>query len=485
MYPEMKHQILTQPGLITRNSQVNFSTKIIITVLIAVFFTADVSAQAVSGIITDYNGYWKSSTSAINSIKPVNSHNLLAFNYNNIQYSTGVNDQALTSHGESFVASDFWSLPGAAISGAINSNTKVGVGEMYDGIHNGAGNPAPSNDISFYLTDGIKGLNIGTGIANLPAGTMSFNVNSIKPQNIGDGIPDILVTQIADPSGSTDSYSFTNSTGTIIGHKKDIVFTSILPVASWTADFYEASANPMTLSGGYTNTDRDIRVWAADLSDFGITAANYQDISKFTINLSGNSDVAFVGYNNKTFSFATILPVKLSDFSAKAVNKTTQLNWTTETEENTSSFIIERSTDGTIFAAIGKVTATGYSSSAKNYSSSDKQPANGINYYRLKTTDADGKYEYSKVLQIQFSTIPSATAGLYPNPCKDNLVINHPAGINGKIIVYTAAGIAVLQITTGTNSHQTKINVQQLQTGLYYAVWQNGTEKISMPVIKS
>ncbi|MEJ0102381.1 MAG: hypothetical protein WDO19_07455 [Bacteroidota bacterium] len=132
----------------------------------------------------------------------------------------------------------------------MNSNTKVGVGEMYDGVHNGASNPVPSNNISFYLTDGIKGLNIGTGIANLPAGTMSFYITSIQPQNIGDGIPDIIVTQIADPSGSTDSYSFVNSTGTIIGHKKDIIFTSITPVGSWTADFYEASANPMILTSG-------------------------------------------------------------------------------------------------------------------------------------------------------------------------------------------------------------------------------------------
>ncbi|MEJ0102380.1 MAG: hypothetical protein WDO19_07450 [Bacteroidota bacterium] len=91
-----------------------------------------------------------------------------------------------------------------------------------------------------------------------------------------------------------------------------------------------------------------------------------------------------MGYNNATFNFGTILPVTLSDFSAKAVNNTTQLNWSTETEENTSSFIIERSTDGTTFTAIGKVNATGNSSSAKNYSASDKQPADGINYYRLK-----------------------------------------------------------------------------------------------------
>ena len=480
----MKHQSFTQSDLSALTFKGSFSTKAT-SLLITVLTASLVNAQAVSGIITDYNGYWKSSASSINSIKPSNSHNLLAFNYSGVEYSTGVNDQTLSNHGEHFTAGDFWSLPVAAISGTINSNTKIGVGEMYDGVHNGASNPAPSNNISTYLTDGIKGLNIGTGVANLPAGTMTFNVSSIQPSNIGDGIPDILVTQIADPSGSTDSYSFVNSAGTVIGHKKEIVFTSITPVGTWTADFYEASSNPMILASGYTNTDRDIRVWAADLSDFGITAANYQSVTKFTINLSGNSDVAFVGYNNKTFTFASILPVKLADFSAKAANNTTQLSWTTETEENTSSFIIERSSDGSNFEAIDKVNASGNSSSTKNYSATDKHPVNGTNYYRLKTTDIDGRFEYSKTIQIQFNSTSSTAASLYPNPCKDNLVINHPAGVDGKIVVYNASGVIVLQTKTTTNAHQTKINVQQLQTGIYYAVWQNGTEKISMPLIKS
>ncbi|MEJ0102382.1 MAG: hypothetical protein WDO19_07460 [Bacteroidota bacterium] len=106
----MKSLFLTQYGLIARNFPVRFLIKIIFPVLIASLFISDLNAQAISGIITDYNGYWKSSASAINSIKPVNNHNLLAFKYNNVQYSTGVNDQTLTSHGESFVASDFWSL---------------------------------------------------------------------------------------------------------------------------------------------------------------------------------------------------------------------------------------------------------------------------------------------------------------------------------------------------------------------------------------
>ncbi|RYG53648.1 MAG: hypothetical protein EOO01_03810, partial [Chitinophagaceae bacterium] len=267
--------------------------------------------QAISGIVTDYNTYWKSSVSSVNSVKPNNSHNLLAFTYNGTQYSTGVNDGALTSNAQTFVEGDFWSLPLAGYTGTINSNTKVGLGEMYDGVHNGKGSTNYANTISNYLNDGIKGLDLGTCVANLPAGNLTFLVSNIRAANIGDGIPDIIVTQVADPSGSADQYAFVNANGVVIGQTKAVSFGSIPAVGNWTADFYEASTNPMTLTSGFTNTDRPLRLWAADLSDFGITQANFADIKNFKISLSGNSDVAFVAYNNKTRNIAKVLPVEL------------------------------------------------------------------------------------------------------------------------------------------------------------------------------
>ncbi|MGC4035049.1 MAG: T9SS type A sorting domain-containing protein [Chitinophagaceae bacterium] len=477
----MKH---SNPSELTAISPVLGTLRPVFTVITLTFISVVAHTQAVSGIVTDYNGYWKSTAASNNNVKPSNSHNLLSFTYNGVQYSTGANDQLLTSHGETFVAGDFWSLPLSNMSNAVTSNTKVGVGELYDGVHNGASAVAPLNSISFYLTDGIKGLNLGTGIANLPAGTMTFNVSSINPQTIGDGIPDILVTQIADPSGSTDSYTFTTSTGTIIGHKKDIAFTSITPVGKWTADFYEASTNPMTLTSGFTNTDRDLRLWAADLSDFGITTSNYQTISKFTINLSGNSDVAFVAYNNNTFTFNTVLPVTLSDFSAKKINHSTQLQWQTETELNTKQFIIEKSTDNNDYEAIGTVAASGNSTSEMTYSFTDNHPAAGLNYYRLKIVDADGKFEVSKIIEIKFIAGTAESVGVFPNPCVNTITVNHPSSTNGQINVYNAAGTVVLKTSVVSNTQQSKINMQNLQTGVYYIMWFNGTDKISTSVVK-
>ncbi len=441
------------------------------------FYTVPVSAQSVTGIITDYNSFWKTATAAINPVNPDNSHNLLAFTFKGVQYSTGVNDALLANKGEVFTAGDFWSLPVAGLSAAPTSNTKVGLGEMYDGVHNGPSNPRPSNNLSDYLTDGIKGLNIGTCIANLPAGSISFNVSNILPEHIGDGIPDVLVTQVADPSASTDYYSFTTATGTLIGTKKAIAFNNISVVGNWIADFYEASTNPMNLTSSFTNTSRPIRLWAADLSEFGITAANYTSISRFVITLSGNSDVAFVAYNNKTFNLTNVLPVKLSLFSVKNKDEKALLQWQTESEQHADFFTIEKSNALNDFMPVGKVKAAGNSNDKRTYAFTDNHPQDGTNYYRLKITDKNGSITYSNTVAATFHK-EKTTMQAYPNPSKGIFTVIHPAlQKQQQLKIFSGTGIQVFdkKILPGTTS--TAIQIDNLPKGIYYLQWQDGENK--------
>lgn len=454
------------------------------TLSIVLFFSPIVnSQQAVSGIITDYNSYWKSSVTNLNPTKPDNRHNLLAFTHNGVTYSTGVNDGVLTSHNETFSAQDFWALPIDNISGAITYNTKVGLGEKADGVHNGASNPAPTYGISTYLTDGIKGLDLGTCIANLPQGSMTFFVNTINPSNIGDGIPDILVTQIADPSGSTDNYSFTTDNNLLVGNSMNIVFTNITPVGTWTADFYEATSNPLVLTSGFTNTDRPLRLWAADFSEFGITTANYKSVKRFKINLSGNSDVAFVGYNARSINLVSILPVTLNNFKGNAVNNNNHLSWETKSELNTEAFEIEKSIDGISFEKIGVVAAKGNSNEALVYSYTDKSSGAGINYYRLKMIDKDGKYSYSPVVQIKNAS-KEISISLFPNPATDKININHPFTTQAaKATIYSSNGTVVYTRVITTGVTRTTLDLQPLNKGVYYLTWEDNNIKQSQMIV--
>lgn len=262
-------------------------------------------AQSVSEIITDYNGYFKTGSAAVNPVKPDNNHNLLAFTFNGTRYSTGVNDALLTSHSETFTASNFRALPMTNITGTPTGNTKIGLGAMTDGVYNGAGT-APSRSLGQYLNDGPNGLNMGTVVANLPAGTMFLSVSNLQASHIGDGIPDILVTQLADPSTKYDRYAFTDINGNMIGNFMDINLTNITSVGQWVADFYEATG-PTILQAGFTQTQRNMRLWAADFSAFGINASNIGNIAYFKIDLSGDSDIGFVAYNTTTVTVQQVL----------------------------------------------------------------------------------------------------------------------------------------------------------------------------------
>lgn len=266
---------------------------------------AFLNAQSVSEIITDYNGYYKTGSASVNPVKPDNNHNLLSFSFNGTRYSTGVNDALLASHGDAFTAASFRALPMTNITGTPTGNTKIGLGAMADGVFNGAGT-APSRNLGQYLNDGANGLNLGTVVANLPAGTMFLSVSNLQASHIGDGIPDILVTQVADPSSSFDRYAFTDVNGNMVGNFMDINLTNITPVGEWVADFYEATGSTI-LQAGFTQTARHIRLWAADFSAFGINASNIANIAYFKIDLSGNSDIGFVAYNTTTVTVQQVL----------------------------------------------------------------------------------------------------------------------------------------------------------------------------------
>lgn len=112
---------------------------------------------------------------------------------------------------------------------------------------------------------------------------------------------------------------------------------------------------------------------------------------------------------------AALLPVKLNRFTAEVSDKKVNLFWETLSELNNSHFEIEHSTNGSDFKKIGRVKGKGNSSTRTNYSYSDKDPAPGKNFYRLKQVDQDGKFSYTQVVRVTFKTALQ-NAVLYPIP---------------------------------------------------------------------
>jgi len=120
------------------------------------------------------------------------------------------------------------------------------------------------------------------------------------------------------------------------------------------------------------------------------------------------------------FELQTVLPVELLSFSAKENGENVWLSWTTASEKNNDYFEVERSIDGRSFDYLDQVKGAGTTTLARHYQTNDKNPINGINYYRLKQVDFDGTTTYSEIVSIE---VTSEKIELFPNPVAGTLYL--------------------------------------------------------------
>ena len=270
-------------------------------------------AQSITEIVTDFGGYWRTTSAANNPVLPNDSHNVLAFKLGTVLYSTGVDNSILTSNAITYTNGNFKSLPITSINGVTTSTaiSVIALAGNYDGVTNGFSNPLPTVKMKDVLTDGINGLNIGTGVIDVPVSArLTFPVQSIDSNSIADAKPDILFTQIANiPTGYNDTMYFVNSSGVIVGNKIVVSWSTVPSLGTYTLDFYDiqvgVSCDQAAITGGnLANTTRPIRLVAYKLADFGITLTNKTQVTSLILQPSGKSDIGFVAYNSDAFVIA-------------------------------------------------------------------------------------------------------------------------------------------------------------------------------------
>lgn len=260
---------------------------------------------ATSGIFTDFGGFWSGTGAAPNAVIPDNSYNLLAFTHNGVTYSTGVNNSILTANSVTFSAGSFKALPVAGLTGTTGAtSTYLALAKKVDGSANVANTPAvASYSIRSVLVDGPNGLNMGTGVTNLPTtAILTFQIFNIDGTKTSDTEPDIILTQIAQPVTGNDVFSFIDASGITVGNTVTQDMTLLPKFGSYDLDLFNLTpSTPYNSARAYsafsTSTNREIRMIAFRLADFGINAGNVSQVKALKITPSGTSDYAFIAYN--------------------------------------------------------------------------------------------------------------------------------------------------------------------------------------------
>lgn len=180
---------------------------------------------------------------------------------------------------------------------------------------------------------------------------------------------------------------------------------------------------------------------------------------------------------------ASVLAVTLSRFTVSPGNGNVKAEWSAEAG---TTFTLQRSTNGQTWQTIQKIN-TGTSSSA-SYTVYDNSPPGGITlYYRLQSTDKDGKVTYSAVRSVIMPANRNL-AFVVPNPATTTAVL-HFTGITGTKYGATIADVSGKTVLNkngiaAQGNNQVILDVKTLAKGMYFVRFVNGDSVENLKLVK-
>ena len=181
------------------------------------------------------------------------------------------------------------------------------------------------------------------------------------------------------------------------------------------------------------------------------------------------SDLSITGRLSDNIS----LPVTLSAFRSQKINNKVTLTWTTQSENNFSHFLLERSTDGRNYEAIANIKGSGnFSGGGYTYQDAPNL-SNPKYYYRLKMVDNDEKFTYSRVLVENFTGKKSIA--IYPTVVTGNQVTVVYNKVSGKaeMKILASDGKMVKRMNLNEGSGYEMVDLSGVASGMYVLVLQD------------
>lgn len=281
------------------------------------------------------------------------------------------------------------------------------------------------------LTFGSTAAVIGASDASYVSGPVrkTGNTNFTFPVGASNGYVPLRVSNFAGLSAPTDQFTaeYVRASGMALGPNTAPLITKISSCEYWTLNatagtptvdltLYWNANNPC--GGTYIGNVADLEIAHFDgvnwdnssvgfSSKTGTTAAG--DITWPAVNV-------FSPFTLASTTGANPLPITINYFVGSKNSNSHFLNWKVTCISTPSATLeVERSTDGRNYSSIYSIFATALRCQ-QPFDHIDNQPVKGVNYYRLKMTDVDGKVSYSSIVSLINGAKGIDVMNIAPNP---------------------------------------------------------------------
>ena len=205
--------------------------------------------------------------------------------------------------------------------------------------------------------------------------------------------------------------------------KKDTIFLNLAneKVQKYRFEFIADQLDLQGLTGflidNYLHTSTPLNLNGSTIADFNI------------VNIPGSYAA---NRFRIVFTPALVLPLSFTSIKAYQQNKDIAVEWKVENESNLKQYDVEKSVDGNNYAIVNTIAAN--NSALSNYKWLDVNPSEGNNYYRVRSTDVNGKIAYSTVVKVYMGK-GKQRISVYPNPVVNGTInlqlANQPSGVYG------------------------------------------------------
>lgn len=184
----------------------------------------------------------------------------------------------------------------------------------------------------------------------------------------------------------------------------------------------------------------------------------------------------------------TVLAVQLVSFNASLSQNNVLLKWSADDLINTSSFVVERSSDGRNFSTLSAVNVNNAAPNNQTFSYTDANAAllpYSFLYYRLKIVSKSGDIAYSEIANI---IIPNGTIVAEPNPVKSSAKIICNSRLNQQVImnVLSASGklIRTYKFNAIEGSNTFTVPFENLSSGIYIINVYADNKRYTLKIVK-